>query len=1025
MNRLKNYVMIHTHTHDSNPTTVIDSCTKYQEYIDRAKELGMKAIAFTEHGGVYHWVSKKLACDEAKIKYIHAIEAYVAYNSFDKLNRHVCLYAKNWEGVKEINRLVSKRVDGEHFYRYPRIFLDELKATSDNIIVTSACVGGVLTCDSMDLKGEFLNFMIENKHRCFLEIQHHLAPIQVEYNKKIIGLSRATGIPLIVGTDTHSLDKRKNLGRTILQVARGIKFDDMEGFDTTLKTYDELVDLFKEQGIDKEIYLEALENTNRLADMVEDFELDRTYKYPRGLYQNPEKMFDEEIKKGLERTGIINYPQEKLNEYLARIEEEKAVYKELDTVDYMLFQQEQVKAVWEGIHEKCGYGRGSVNGSLIAYLLGITEMDSIKWNLNFFRFLNPNRKSMADVDLDWSEKARAYLKEYLFKREGINAYEIITFNTIATKGAIRYVCKYLKEREENPVYYNEDKLCDLYDKSENKIRKEYPELMELVDIIEGTIVSVGSHASGVLVTTFDFEDYGITSIKDNPNPVSVLNMKEIDYISATKFDLLGLDSIDIINRTCEFAGVERPTPDNIDFNDVNVWNSIKNDTTSIFQFESENASGILKRLFSEKTIERIKAKNPNFSYIKLLSFANLVLRPSGASFRDLACEGIYRDNGLQELNDLLLHTLGYLASQEQIMLFLQKFAGYSQGESDTVRRGIAKKYGTEELLPEIKARTFKTLTEKFNVEEKKANEIIEKIIQVILDASDYGFSDNHSDPYSVIGYVDGWLRYYYPLEYLTSCLNVWTTKKEKTANVMNYIYKQGIKVVDPMFRYSRAEYFYDRKNKLIYKGIESISYLNKQVAEELYEMRDMQFNDFIDLLVYVFENTSADTRQIKILIGLDYFKEFGGNKYLLDVYEMFVDRYKKTYVQKTKDKRIAELKESIKEVPNATLSISQQMVFEYTYMKYVKTVATNIQDDDIYFVLDKFDKWKHPMLTLYRCNSGEVITKKLRDEAHKLNPFTKGVFIKVNATKDYQKFSKNGKVDGVFENCITEYTLLK
>lgn len=458
---------------------------------------------------------------------------------------------------------------------------------------------------------------------------------------------------------------------------------------------------------------------------------------------------------------------------------------------------------------------------------------------------------------------------------------------------------------------------------------------------------------------------------------------------------------------------------------MDVWNSIKDDTTTIFQFESENASGILKRLFSEKTIERIKAKNPNFSYIKLLSFANLVLRPSGASFRDLACEGIYRDNGLQELNDLLLHTLGYLASQEQIMLFLQKFAGYSQGESDTVRRGIAKKYGTEELLPEIKARTFKTLTEKFKVEEKKANEIIEKIIQVILDASDYGFSDNHSDPYSVIGYVDGWLRHYYPLEYLTSCLNVWTTKKEKTANVMSYIYKQGIKVVDPAFRYSRAEYFYDKENKLIYKGIESISYLNKQVAEELYEMRDMQFDDFVDLLAYVFENTSADTRQIKILIGLDYFKEFGGNKYLLDVYKLFTDKYKKTYVQKTKVKRITELKESIKEIPNATLSISEQMVFEYTYMKYVKTVATNIQDDDIYFVLDKFDKWKHPMLTLYRCNSGEVITKKLRDEAHKLNPFTKGVFIKVNATKDYQKYSKNGKVEGVFENCITEYTLLK
>lgn len=1027
MNKEKlNYTIIHLHTYDSNPTTIIDSCTSYQEYIDVAKELGMKAIAFTEHGGIYHWVFKKLACDKAGLKYIHGIECYLALSKKDKANRHLCMYAKNWEGVKEINRLVSKRVDGEHFYNHPIIYLDELKSTSDNIILSTACLGGVLNCSNSEFKTDFLDFLIKNKHRSFLEIQHHNIKEQIEYNKKIIALSHMTGIPLICGTDTHALNEDKKLGREVLQIARGVTMDDAKQFDLTLKTYEELIELFKKQGVSEIDYLTALENTNKLADMVEDFEFNRNNKYPKGLYKDPDKMFEEEIQKGLIRTGIINFPKEKLDEYLIRIEEEKYVYRQLDTVDYILFQQEQVKAVWEGIHEKPGFGRGSVNGSIIAYLLGITEMDSIKWNLNFFRFMNPNRVSLCDIDLDWSEKARAYLKEWLFKREGIYTYEIIIFNTIAKKGAVRYACKYFKERKDNPIFYDEDKLSAMVDNDEKKMRKEYPELMKIVDIIEGTTTSVGSHASGVLTSPIDFSDYGVTMITDNPNPVSVLNMKEIDYLNFVKFDLLGLDSIDIINRTCNIANIERPTPNNLNFNDTEVWKSIQEDTTSVFQFESENASNILRQLFDEKTIEKIKEKNPNFSYIKLLSFANLILRPSGNSFRHLACQGIYKDNGLEELNTLLLHTLGYLASQEQIMMFLVEFAGYSQAESDLVRRGIAKKNPEllAELIPEIKARTFKTLTEKYKLCKEEAKKIVENTIQVILDASDYGFSDNHSDPYSVTGYLDGYLRYYYPLEYLTSCLNVWTTKKEKTAKVIEYIKKKGIKIIEPKFRYSRAEYFYNKETNSIYKGIKSISYLNYQVAEEFYSLRDMKFSNFVDFLVYVTENLSANKKQIKILAGLGYFEEFGNNKYLLDIIDIFEKKYKKTYVQKTKDKRIAEMKEMIKSIPNEKMSLSQQILFEFEYLNYINTKVPNLTSN-IYFVLDKFHKYKHPSLTLYRCCNGEIITIKMRNEKFSLNPFDKGCFIRVDGVGDYQKYSKQGIIEGVFEKCINRFTLLQ
>ncbi|NBI30986.1 PHP domain-containing protein [Chengkuizengella marina] len=404
----ENYFLYHVHSDLSNPTTSmsVDSVTKFKQYLDLAHQLEMKSFCFSEHGSVLNWISKKEEIEKRGMKYIHANEIYVTEN-IDKErglirdNMHYMLIAKNYEGVKEINRLTSisnNREDG-HYYYNPRLSLDEVMSTSDNIIMTSACLASPLWRAIMNNNKEMLqklqDFFITNKHRMFLEIQYHPHPEQIELNKYLYDFHKQTGIPLIAGTDTHALNQEHAEARKILMKAKGATYGDEDSFDLTFKNYSELVKMFKTQNaLPRNVYLEAIHNTNVMSDMVEEFKLDKTPKYPK-MYEAPEEVFKEKINIGVKKRGIDKFPKEKKTEYYNRIKEEYETYKKLDAVDYMLLQKNIID--WCHVQEIYqGYGRGSVNGSLIAYVLGITEMDSIKHNLNFFRFLNPHRVSLPD-----------------------------------------------------------------------------------------------------------------------------------------------------------------------------------------------------------------------------------------------------------------------------------------------------------------------------------------------------------------------------------------------------------------------------------------------------------------------------------------------------------------------------------------------------------------------------------------------------------------------------------------------------
>lgn len=335
----KNYVVYHLHSDLSNGVTNIDSVTKYNEYIDYAKSLGMKAMAFSEHGSVLEWVHKKNAIEKAGMKYIHAEEFYVTKelyqypddtelcesllgtepeeaqneiyefleeNKFQvRDNYHCVLIAKNYEGVKELNALSSKAfVRDGHFYYQPRISFEELINTSENILITTACIGGILASGTPDIQEDFLNFLIKNKDRCYLEIQHHCDDMQIKYNQYLVKISEQYGIPLIVGTDTHSLNDEHMRGRAIMQKSKDVKFDSESAWDMTFKSYDELISAYEKQfAIAKDVYLKAIEETNRMADRIEEFKLDYSYKYPK-LYDDSLLEIKKKIASGIKWRGI-------------------------------------------------------------------------------------------------------------------------------------------------------------------------------------------------------------------------------------------------------------------------------------------------------------------------------------------------------------------------------------------------------------------------------------------------------------------------------------------------------------------------------------------------------------------------------------------------------------------------------------------------------------------------------------------------------------------------------------------------
>ncbi|MEH7209544.1 PHP domain-containing protein [Priestia megaterium] len=1068
------YTPIHLHTDLSNQN-LVEVVNNYKQYVDRAVELGMRSIAFTEHGNVLSWYNKKKYAEANNLKYLHGSEVYVTMTLEEKIrdNFHMVLIAKNFEGFKELNKMVSTGFDrsGNRYYYNPRISWEDIKNTSENIIISTACLGGIIWQLHKNRAGsiyageklqEVVEWFTENKHRAFLEIQPHRNLEQIQYNRLLLQISRETGVKLVAGSDTHALDETYDSARKILQKAKRIKFTDEDSFDLSMHSYEKMFNMFKAQDTftEEEIH-QAMQNTNLIADMVEPWEIDYSKKYPQ-LYDNPEEVFQQKIAEGIKFRGIDKKSLEEKQAYAEQIKLEYDVYKANEAINYMLLEDD-VKSHARKMGVPYGFGRGSVSGSIIAYLMQITHMNSIERKLNFARFMSKERISLADIDTDYPPSQRHIIQDYLLNHPKLHCAHIITYNTLALKGAIRDVGRGL-DMSLDVV----DEIAKNVEDNEQYWRDRYPELFRYVDLIIGTVVSIGSHACGIAVSPIPLDEYmgTITTIDSEtkqPIVLTQINMKEIDAQNFVKLDVLGLDTVQLIDETIELAGISwnDVLPENIDTEDAKVWESILDNNIGIFQYESDFAHQIYKDLFSRETIAKIKAVHPKFSYMDLFSLGNAILRPSGASYRGEVVQGNFFDNGHEALNEFLAPTLGRLVYQEDIINFLTKFCGYSGGEADVVRRAIGKKSRDvlEKVLPEIKDRFIQTMISKYGTRNVTAEQISEPFIQVILDASNYGFSINHSDAYSALGYVCAWLRYYYPLEFITANLNVNIGKSDKTAKLVEYAKGKGIALNGIKFRYSRAGYMFAKETNSIYQGIEPIKFLNAQVAEQLYMLRDRQYNNFTDLLVDIKDATlykveedlaeiqdllknyeakvlqqlekdgkivlvddnsvAINSRQMNILISLGYFSEFGGNKKLLRIFEFFEKTYKKSLKLKTRNERYTKVLQFESEQIEESLSTVEQCESELTYLGHIETKDENIAPN-IMMIVELQKNRNNVRAKAFQFATGELREFKMGSKSYVNVPFEERDVIQII---DAEAKAKSKKINGVWGKSATEKDL--
>ena len=647
------YTVYHLHDHTSNCNGYMDSCSDFKEYVKLAKSQNMKAIAFSNHGGIYDWIKKKQECDKVGIKYIHGVELYLCnLLSDDDRGGHIGLYARNYNGVLELNRLISistsKGVEEDnsdrHMYYNPRISLSELMNTSNNIIICTSCLASPLNKwnnKSSEYK-TLLDWLTLNKHRCFLEIQYHNYIDQINYNQKLHTISKNTGIPLIAGTDTHSSNQYKAECRKVLQKSKGSFYGEEDEFDLTWKTYDELLECFKNQNaLQKDVFVEAISNTNKLADMIEDFKLDKSFKYPTLYGNNVKEQWKNLIYSKFEEKKNNNAIDSKLTKkYQKQIQEEFIVMSKLGMESFMMFMSELLD--WcQANNIPYGFGRGSVCGSVIAFITDITDVDPLVWNTVFSRFCNEDRVSLGDIDVDFAPEDREKVYEYIIKRftPEKTAY-IAAFSTLQDRGCIDvlakgldyhdlekvmeiknkfddYFSKYSKiiQAEVNTEELVEEKILDsssisfdnhkIYlsriNKEEDKnraikIKESYDDLINdnqdlfyYLKGLKGTIVAKGTHPSGMIGSPITLEDNMGLFYKDGDlnMPVSTCAMKAVDSLNYVKFDILGLKTVGVIKDACKYAGIKYPKSYEINWNDKNIWDNMIKSQQGVFQFEGK------------------------------------------------------------------------------------------------------------------------------------------------------------------------------------------------------------------------------------------------------------------------------------------------------------------------------------------------------------------------------------------------------------------------------------------------------
>lgn len=965
---------------------MLDSATKFQDYIDRAVQLGQTAIAFTEHGNIYQWVAKKMACDKAGIKYLHGVECYLTEQLYEypdanelwreaqsgrneqdakkvlaemmesgkkkvRDNYHTILIAKNYDGILEINNLVSLSNRDDHFYYKPRITFEEFLGISDNVIKISACLASPL--NKMSVRHPMYEKLL--KHYDYLEVQAHNFGEQISYNCHLAEMSKKYGIPLIAGTDTHSIDAYKAECRSIMQLAKHIEFADEDSFDLTYKTYDELVEMFRIQGaLPEQVFLEAIENTNRMADSVEPFELDISFKYPK-LYGNAAEdkaVFEDAIRKNFQSKideGAIT--PEQIQNFKDAIKEECRVFDKIDMSGFMLFMSELV--TWcksNGI--PIGFNRGSCGGSRVAYVTNTTDLNPETWHTVFSRFCNEDRKEIGDIDIDVSPSDRDKVYEYIINRFGQEKTAfILAIGTIKSKGCIDEICRALG------VKWNKE-----HQRDERGFRK-------ALELLKDNIASVrfGDHPDGCELYHFDengtliiskqFEHIpGIELVKQFTKEYSKLKeenekiFQKNPWVGKVNTEIKDLFELDEEKARSQYPEVfyyydglldvaisQSMHPAGIVASPITLrdhYGTFLSEGKEILQIDMEcvHEAGLVKYdILGLKNIEIIKdtyaligkpyPKSHEINWNDDAVWNDMLRSPIGIfqfesafafdSLRKFKTHSIYdmslvtaciRPSGASYRDELLQRKPHHNPSPI-IDDLLKDNLGYLIYQEDTIKflQQICGLSGSEadnvrraigrkqkDRLEAALPDILEGYCSKSSQPRNIAEEEAKEFLQIIEDSASYQFGYNHSIGYCMIGYLCAYLRYYYPAEFITAYLNNANNEDDiKNGSALAELY--GIQIVPPRYGISKDRYVYDKDRNVIAKGINSIKYMNSTVANELYDLaKRSDPKTFMSLLTLMNNETSIDTRQRDILIKIDFFVDFGNVTELSRIASIFV-----------------------------------------------------------------------------------------------------------------------------------------
>lgn len=834
------YSSLHNHSFYS----LLDGYSSPEEYLNRAKEIGLKAFAITEHGNEYSWCYfDKLKKNYPDIKMIYGVEMYECFdrNIKDKNSKyfHLLVLAKNERGRKALNHLVTLS-NLEGFYYKPRIELSDFKGYGDDLIVCSACLASKIAREK-DLI-QCIKYIKEYKLMFpwfFLEMQSHKSDEQAEYNKKIMELAKLTQTPYIITTDSHAARKEDLYYQgQLVRIARDNETASEPYEGCYLQTVEEI-----HETMDSQIGYEAVEtglaNTNAIADMIDD--IDMPFQSPQlPTFPLPDEFKDNYdylvylTEQGWHNRHIDELSKDEQTVYRDRLDYEMNIIHTMGFDGYFLIVWDFIN--WAKTHDvRVGAGRGSGAGSLVCYLMGITDLNPIKYNLIFERFLNPERISMPDLDIDLSDRSKVV--EYLVNKYGSDRVcQVINFSYITPVVAIKDVGKTL-----GFPYKEMDKLSKKFSyptfeeclEHNNTLLIEHPEYKELFDIashLSGRVKTVSIHAGGVGIVDTTMDDYMAMKLGTDGEHVIQVDKRIIEEIGIIKFDLLGVATLNLLTEVQEDTGL---TNWDIDINnpefeyDTSPYEILcKALTDGVFQVESAGMKDLLSRLkpSNMEDLSAVLALYRPDSMGALEEFIECKHDPSKVKY-------IHPD-----MKPILEKTYGCLLYQEQLLDIVRTFGGRTYGGADLFRKAIGKK--NIELVKQESAKLYQEI-----IDNGYSKELAKTISDELSTKGGYLFNKSHSFSYAVLCFQTAFLKQNYPLQFFKALLNL---NKDKAGMVNKYILDGkgfNVEVIAPNINKSVMNFsIYD--NKIMF-GLSAISGIGENLANTILEER--KYGKFVSI----------------------------------------------------------------------------------------------------------------------------------------------------------------------------------